>query len=142
MNRAIRRVHPARLARRGLLVCVVSILTAFVSGSPAGAATSVTLGSWASTGPLSIARGFHTADHQAIRLGNGELLVEGGDSTNGTFATAVADAELFDPSTKDWTPTAPLGTARDFFTATLLPDGRVLVAGGYDSSNNALASAE
>jgi N-acetylneuraminic acid mutarotase len=75
-------------------------------------------------------------------LANGKLLLEGGDGTNGTFSTAVASAELFDPSTRTWTATASLSTARDYFTATLLRDGRVLVAGGYDASNNSLASTE
>src|SRR5437762_7758757 len=77
-----------------------------------------------------------------MRLASGKLLLEGGDGTNGTFSTAVANAELFDPSTKTWTATGSLWTARDYFTATLLQDGHVLVAGGYDASNNSLASTE
>src|SRR5204862_271399 len=41
-----------------------------------------------------------------------------------------------------WTPTGSLNTARLLHTATLLPNGMVLVAGGRGANNNILASAE
>src|SRR5437762_2613104 len=41
-----------------------------------------------------------------------------------------------------WTPTGSLNTARDSHTATLLPNGMVLVAGGFGGVNGDLASAE
>src|SRR5205807_4382032 len=93
------------LRRAAFLVVVVS---GFAGASQAGATTGGG-GMWTSTGPLTLARGFHTADRQAIRLANGSLLVEGGDTTNGKISSAVTNAELFDPLTKTWTATAPLG---------------------------------
>ena len=73
-------------------------------------------------------------------LGNGKVLVAGGEGSN---FVAVASAERYHPATGVWTAAPALNTAREFHTATLLDSGQVLVAGGIDpSNNNPLASAE
>ncbi|MCA1697907.1 MAG: hypothetical protein LC790_02990, partial [Actinobacteria bacterium] len=50
--------------------------------------------------------------------------------------------EVYNPSSNSWSPTGVLRTARAAHAAALLPDGRVLVAGGKVSANSPLASAE
>jgi len=48
---------------------------------------------------------------------------------------------LYNPSTRTWSRTGSLGTARALATATVLADGRVLVVGGFDGTQS-LSSTE
>ena len=83
-------------------------------------------GTWSVTGSLIQARYGQTA----TLLQNGKVLVAGG-SDDGDGVTNLASAELYDPATGTWTSTGNLNTSRILHTATLLPNGKVLVAGGY-----------
>jgi hypothetical protein len=69
--------------------------------------------------------------HTATPLVDGRVLVVGGYTDSGG-AAAPAPAELWDPTTRTFSPAGTLAVGRVNHTATLLPDGRVLMVGGGD----------
>jgi N-acetylneuraminic acid mutarotase len=84
-------------------------------------------GLWNATGSMANAR----LDHTATLLANGKVLVAGGSvGYYGNIPTS--SAELYDPSTGLWSTTGTLVNGRNFHTATLLVNGKVLIAGGQD----------
>jgi Kelch motif/Galactose oxidase, central domain len=83
----------------------------------------------------------------ATLLGTGNVLVTGGysDVANTGYNSDSPGAMLYDPATNVWTRTGSMSTARVGHTASLLPDGQVLVAGGWlvvKNKRTVLASAE
>ncbi len=74
--------------------------------------------------------------HAAVRMPGGFVLVLGGLTTNplGGEPIAVADMELYDPVQGRFSPAGSLPPAAGVtgMSVTLLPDGRVLMAGGLD----------
>jgi hypothetical protein len=71
-------------------------------------------------------------------LPNGQVLFAGGYNDNSRYLNS---AELYDPATGAQAMTSNLNVARYFHTATLLANGKVLVAGGSNDSSF-LSSAE
>jgi hypothetical protein len=86
---------------------------------------------WVELKPMKEAR---TQETTTLMPG-GDVLVTGGvNQINDGFYTysAVSSTEMYDPTTNTWTALAPMAIAREQHTATLLPEGDVLVAGGGD----------
>ena len=89
------------------------------------------------TGSMADARFGHTA----TLLPDGNVLVAGGaDLMDGI--DNLATAEIYDPLTGKFTRTGSMAQGRANHTATLLPGGRVLIAGGFGGGTLPLASAE
>jgi large repetitive protein len=98
-------------------------------------------GGFSLTGMMLKARSGHTA----TVLPNGSVLISGGTGrdTRSFDVIRLSESDLFDPATGRFTPTGSMVTARSGHTATLLPDGLVLIVGGttaaelYDPSAGA-----
>jgi hypothetical protein len=79
-------------------------------------------------------------EHTATLLQDGRVLLVGGygieslDTTGNAVQGDLMTAHLFDPKTNTFTQTGSLTTAREQHTATLLPNGTVLVAGGFNGA--------
>jgi fibronectin type 3 domain-containing protein len=77
--------------------------------------------------------GFARAYHNLTLLADGTVLASGGTTKSDgvNLANAVLPAEIWNPDTETWTTVAPLTNGRLYHsTALLLPDARVLMAGG------------
>lgn len=105
------------------------------------------LGTFA-TGELATGRYGHTA----TLLPDGKVLITGGTNVGGNSAPSFDIAEIYDPATGTYSPTRDalgnvtnMTVARAAHTATLLPNGKVLIAGGQNMPNfpfYAIASSE
>ena len=100
-----------------------------------------TTGTFSMTGDISTPRYLHTA----TTLPNGKVLITGGASRavwdKETLAVSASDmAEIFDPSTGLFTQTGSMHYARAGHSATLLPNGKILIAGGLTDQLSSLAA--
>lgn len=75
------------------------------------------------------------AAHSATALQDGRVLIAGGCTADSCeMGDEGATAELYDPETGAFAPTGRMATERVSHIAALLPNGRVLLAGGFDRS--------
>lgn len=100
--------------------------------------TSMGVGRVVAAGTMTVARAAHTA----TLLSDGRVLIAGGCTLDSCeMGDDGASAELYDPRKGSFAKTARMGTERVSHTATRLPNGKVLLAGGWDR-DGVLASAE
>jgi N-acetylneuraminic acid mutarotase len=96
-------------------------------------------GTWASTISMNVGRDLHTS----TVLPNGRVLVVSGIANSGATTTAELYDPAINPATGTWTTaTGTLNFPRKFFTLTLLPNGKVLAAGGFDTNFLAMTNSE
>lgn len=101
-----------------------ALLLSMLWAEPGGGATTRTAGTIVATGQMTVAR----FDHAAVLLPTGRVLIVGGIERNGVMQPG---AELFNPTTGRFATTGkPLAQHGWGVTATLLQNGKVLVAGG------------
>jgi N-acetylneuraminic acid mutarotase len=97
-------------------------------------------GAFSPTGQLDMPRFGHTA----TLLPGGRVLVAGGACEvacyTQSFFNTLRTAELYDPSSGTWSHTGLMTTYRELHTATLLPNGNVLVAGGFTGCDDQFCS--
>ncbi len=100
-------------------------------------------GTFSPTGAMADARSGHTA----TRLLDGRVLVTGGGTQRvagqrdaNDPSEVVATAEIYDPATGTFSPTGAMTDARAGHTATLLLDGRVLMAGGANNAETVVTA--
>ena len=70
--------------------------------------------------------------HRAVRLNDGRVLIMGGDPPGGVGGP-LNTAEIYDPVSGSFSAAASMSAVRDYLPAVAMPDGNVLVVGGYGS---------
>jgi hypothetical protein len=90
------------------------------------------------TGAFRSVGSMHEARQQqtSTLLPDGRVFIAGGYWSDGQNWRVLSSTEMFDPATGKFSSIGSMGTPRQGHTATLLDDGRVLIAGGSDIGNS------
>jgi len=115
----------------------VLITAGNVNGTPSGIlATSEiydpALGTFVVSGSMYGGRWYQTA----TLLANGKVLITGGENVNSTVTAWIflATSEIYDPALGTFGAISSMASARYLHTATLLANGKVLIAGGNNGA--------
>ncbi len=84
-------------------------------------------GAWTPTEDMSKA----SVGHALTLLPDGRVLATGGVHPTNRHFGAYSMTEIFDPTSNSWSPGPELAQPRIHHSATLMPDGRVLLIGGF-----------
>lgn len=90
---------------------------------------------WSLTGSMS--DGWLAGSATLTLLADGRVLRTGGTDGQGNY---YSTAEIYDQGSGTWTPVHSMTTARANHSATLLPNGRVLIAGGENLAGTLVTS--
>ena len=91
------------------------------------------------TGPVSQTRSYHTV----TTLPNGRVLLAGGGPGFGSSPVPVATADVYDPATNTFALLSDsMSYARSVHTAVVLPNGKIWMAGGRETSAMAVSTAD
>jgi hypothetical protein len=127
-------LHTATLLQSGKVLIVGGAITSASDPVATAEVYDPATGAFTMTGAMVTARERHTA----TLLADGRVLIAGGTTSAGTAdSSPTATVEVYDPSTGSFSVTGSMAEARTFHTATLLPSGQVLVAGGGDENSTA-----
>jgi Kelch motif len=121
----------------GLFLLPLAVLPFVRSGASDVSATS-RAGSIAETAHMQIAR----ASHSSTLLPDGKVLIAGGFGGSGTESNPYRSTEIYDPRTGSFQPGGNMSIGRTGHTATLLKNGKLLIAGGWTGRYNLRRSAE
>ncbi len=141
-----RAFHPtASMSQGHFLFTATRLLNGLVLAAGCGALPTAELfnagsGTFSPTGNMNSNRSAFTATLFPDGVLAGEVLIVGG--TDPTEMPPDETAELFNPATNTFALTGASVHVRVASTATLLPSGSVLIAGGFDETDNPTNSAE
>ena len=123
-------MHSARASHTATLLANGYVLAAGGTSNNGALASSELYnpasGTWSYSGNMNVGR----VSAQAVLLGNGTVLVMGGCINSDCLSSTTNSAEIYNPANGTWTLTGSMGKGRAEFVAALLPNGKVLVAGG------------
>jgi Galactose oxidase, central domain/Kelch motif len=127
-------LHTATLLQNGKVLIVGGALTSTSAPVATAEVYDPANGTFTATGAMATAREQHTA----TLLADGRVLIVGGTTSTGTGdLQPTATVEVYDPSTGSFSVTGSMAESRSLHTTTLLPSGKVLVAGGGDENSTA-----